>query len=206
MMETGVIRGCAEDLKSYEGTDLAGERDVGDVCSTVMSMRNWATDVESTVTQRFEACAHEMKTTKVRLTELKDLKSHLEILNASAQDKTTGELNQVSVIYERQSSFPAEIHRVVQQAEKHREEVCCAQQQEQQQARKTGSIRKMQSGSIRRMQNSSIRRMQNSSIRRMQNSSIRRMQNSSDRSQQHHEVETGKKESRNKRAMRLPKS
>ena len=136
MMETGVIPACAEDLKSYEGTDLAGERDVADECSTVMSMRKWATDVESTVAQRFEACAHEMKTTNVRLTELKDLKSqmHLEILNASAQDKTTGELNQISVIYERESLFPAEIHRMVQQAEKYREEVCCAQQQEQQQA------------------------------------------------------------------------
>ena len=208
MMEKGVIPPCAEDLKSYEGTDLAGVRDVADECSTVMSMRKWATDVESTVAQRFEACAHEMKTTNVCLTELKDLKSqmHLEILNASAQDKTTGELNQISVIYERESSFPAEIHRMVQQAEKYREEVCCAQQQEQQQAQQQEQQQAQKSSSIRKMQSSSISKMQSSSIRRMHNSSIRRKQNSSDRSQQHEEVDTGRKESRKKRAMMLPRS
>ena len=51
----------------------------------------------------------EMETAKVRLTELKDLKSqqHLEIMNASVQDMTTDELNQSSVINERVGSFPA---------------------------------------------------------------------------------------------------
>ena len=48
-----------------------------DVCSAVELMEDWATDVENIATQRFETLAHEMKMTKVRLTELKDLKSQL---------------------------------------------------------------------------------------------------------------------------------
>ena len=47
------------------------------VCSAVEMMEDWVTDVENIATQRFETLAHEMKMTKVRLTELKDLKSQL---------------------------------------------------------------------------------------------------------------------------------
>ena len=38
-MEPGVIPACVKDLKSYEGIELAGERDVEEVCTTVKSMR-----------------------------------------------------------------------------------------------------------------------------------------------------------------------
>ena len=47
------------------------------VCSAVEMVEDWVTNVENIATQRFETLAHEIKTTKVRLTELKDLKSQL---------------------------------------------------------------------------------------------------------------------------------
>ena len=47
------------------------------VCSAVEMMEDWVTDVENIATQRFETLAHEIKMTKVHLTELKDLKSQL---------------------------------------------------------------------------------------------------------------------------------
>ena len=59
-----------------------------------MMVQMMEADLESAVTHRFERRTHEMETVKVRLTELKDLKSHLrfDILSASALDKSTGDL------------------------------------------------------------------------------------------------------------------
>ena len=44
----------------------ARTREVVDVCSAVKSMQDWETDVESTVTQRFEVRACEMEAVTVR--------------------------------------------------------------------------------------------------------------------------------------------
>merc|ERR1712135_265506 len=74
-------------------------------CSALKSMQDWVTDVESTVTQRFEARAREMESVTVRLTELKDIQfqlrseivkqqEHIDQFKGFQVDKVTDELRQ----------------------------------------------------------------------------------------------------------------
>merc|ERR1712135_52994 len=75
-------------------------------CSALKSMQDWVTDVESTVTQRFEARAREMESVTVRLTELKDIQfqlrseivkqqEHIDQFKGFQVDKVTEELRRV---------------------------------------------------------------------------------------------------------------
>merc|ERR1712012_951946 len=69
--------GVATSSQEVASEREARSREVADVCSAVKSMQDWVTDVESTVTQRFEARARERESVTVRLTELKDIQFHL---------------------------------------------------------------------------------------------------------------------------------
>ena len=78
--------GSVEASKNQEDVTSEREartREVADVCNVMKSMQEWATDLESTVTQRFEARVCEMEAVTVRLKELKDVKFQLryEIVN-----------------------------------------------------------------------------------------------------------------------------